>query len=75
MTLKNKVMDQNEWFESRCHSMPPDMSDIMSSKLIAIKTILMNGVDNKGNCFCNANRVVTYEHNRGAIIIFKLLLC
>ena len=47
MTLKKKVMDETEWFENINYPKPPHVSDIPSSKLIAFKTILMNGVDKK----------------------------
>ena len=45
MILKKKVMDEIEWFENINYPKPPHVSDILSSKLTAFKTILMNGVD------------------------------
>ena len=47
MTLKKKVIDKIEWFENINYPKPPHVSDIPSSKLIAFKIILMNGVDKK----------------------------
>ena len=47
MTLKKKVIDKIEWFENINYPKPPHVSDKPSSKLIAFKTILMNGVDKK----------------------------
>ena len=42
-------MDEVECFENINYPKPPHMSNIPRNKLAAFKTILINGVDNKGS--------------------------
>ena len=60
MILKEKVMDETEWFENINYPKPPHVSDILHSKLIAFKAILMNGVDNKCLDKQNSTLLVSY---------------